>query len=197
MPTLTCSLDRCDNTFYCRPARIKKNKTGNICCSTKCRDLIRRERIIINCDNCSKELERCESSIFNTNFCSLKCHGEFITKQSLITLICDNCNNSFKKRKSLYMYQKTKRDHKHVFCSRSCYEEYENMYPNTYHIRSRIISRRMQTKYREELHPSYVRELIYQQIGNRELDVPKQAINLKRKTLILKRNHYEKSKGST
>lgn len=67
----------------------KYNKYKNHFCSPECRVKSqigrlspKKERYTVACDFCGKEIERVKSTIYNKNFCSLKCKGVYFSGEN-------------------------------------------------------------------------------------------------------------------
>lgn len=68
----TC--EECGDTFERHTTR---NDGEPSYCSNECRYAGRRERIILNCDECGEEIERIPAKVSDTNFCSRECKHEY------------------------------------------------------------------------------------------------------------------------
>jgi hypothetical protein len=81
---LPCQCYHCDSVFYLPKRRIQdalneKTTTKGKYCSRKCASLNHRERVIINCTNCGKSIEKWPNDIkrFKNSFCSSSCAATY------------------------------------------------------------------------------------------------------------------------
>jgi hypothetical protein len=79
---LPCECYACGNLFFQDKKTIRRYLSGhspNVIkyCSTKCHDFARKKRIILNCTNCGKEINKIQSQINKSksinHFCSRSC----------------------------------------------------------------------------------------------------------------------------
>lgn len=73
----------CGTEIEVTNSRYKKSKTKKFTCSTKCMGLNSKAKNNCKCDNCGILFHKKNSHIHETNFCSMKCLGEYKSKNSL------------------------------------------------------------------------------------------------------------------
>ncbi len=91
-------------------------------------DKVRKDRVMVNCNWCGKELKRLPKRINKTNFCDSKCHAEWLSENQKeeknpvwiprMEIRCDWCE---KKMKRL-----PKRINKTNFCNKNCQDSYHS-----------------------------------------------------------------------
>ena len=89
---LPLECEQCHQIFYSYKRYIIDKRNTNSFCSLKCRGLSKRNRVILNCKFCKKELIRTPSILKKTNnnaFCNKSCAATY-----------NNCNKKFGYRRS-------------------------------------------------------------------------------------------------
>lgn len=131
-------IEKCLN---CNTEFNKKHKNHKFCCN-KCKSQYKYNNfkpIILNCDNCNKEIERRRVREYQHAFCSLECELDFKHKESWEFRNCEICGDEFECKKI-----KTQR-----FCSSQCQSKWQsielvgekaNNYNHNYSIEDRTLS---------------------------------------------------------
>lgn len=73
----------CGKNIEITNSRYKKSKTKEFTCSTKCMGINSKAEYNCKCDNCGTLFHKKNSHIHETNFCSMKCLGEYKSKNNL------------------------------------------------------------------------------------------------------------------
>ena len=91
-----------------------KDGSKELCpdCANIQKGLSQRNRKIVKCDYCNKEIERCESTVNNMNFCDKKCQDKWQSENCRCKCNCDYCGKELERPKSLIK--------NHNFCSGEC-----------------------------------------------------------------------------
>lgn len=73
------------NCIICSKEFTRNGKQAKVakCCSFKCLSVYNTAKPNCKCDNCRKDFHKKESHKTKTNFCSVKCMGEYRTKSNL------------------------------------------------------------------------------------------------------------------
>jgi len=91
-------------------------------CSLQCNrsgSNFKKERKIIFCLNCNKEVEVLKDNPRNTRFCCIGCSNTYFKSHDDIIKVCENCGNKF------IVEYKNRNKHKY-FCSKKCANTGEN-----------------------------------------------------------------------
>lgn len=112
-------------------------------------------------------------------YCSVSCYAKMQKIGKKIN--CITCNKEF--------YVSPIHLQERKYCSREC----RNIYPNTYHLRQKIMIRNDIRK----LGDTYVKSKINSSIGLRHKDIPKELVELKRLSIKRKRKLNEITHGNS
>ena len=116
---------------YCNKEFIPE-KRKQIYCSRECSSNDRKEKIIVKCINCNKEIEKTKHEIERSknNYCSQKCKNEYQKtmlkgknnpnfKNKSFAYKCDNCGKEF------IANNYNNRNNKYKYCSNKCKNEHQ------------------------------------------------------------------------
>lgn len=112
---------RCGKSIERPPWHV--NMVQSHFCSKECAN----PPVIIKCDQCGKEKRISPSAVDKNNFCSEKCfhvwlkNREYVSKNRLITIKCDNCSMDLKRQPN-----QIKRN-SHNFCNMKCFAKWKSV----------------------------------------------------------------------
>lgn len=109
---------------FCNNEFITKDKRQKYCdrvCYSNAKKLIK-NKVIVKCSYCGKNIERYPSQVLNKVFCSKECLKTYNKENNIIIFKCEICNKETIAKKSSYD------NSKHHYCSYKCANKGNSIY---------------------------------------------------------------------
>lgn len=120
MPVVNCGY--CNKEFKCSNRDIVRAKEGSNYCSRECFCAARSKPVVVECQECQKQLIRRPSSVSENNFCSKSCSASYRNKRNL-----GEKHPNFKAQANIRNYRARCLQYYGAVCQNCGYDKYEAM----------------------------------------------------------------------